>query len=158
MQPFCFIPVSVPLTATRAALFRRADQLACVKNRARMARCGRGREAARCGLGDDSAAAPVLERQEQVDAQPKRQKQRMTNHGPKYRLYILNDDFNRRERVIEVLLETVDGLSFSSAYASMDEAHNNGKGHVTTVVLELAEHYCETIGGFGILATIEPDE
>jgi ATP-dependent Clp protease adaptor protein ClpS len=117
-----------------------------------------GRRAVRCALGGEGVATSTLEPSKLSQSQTMRQKERLTNHGPKYRLYIVNDDFNRRERVVEVLLKTVDGLSFASAYASMDEAHKHGKGHVTTVVQELAEHYCEVICGQGVLSVIEPDD
>jgi ATP-dependent Clp protease adaptor protein ClpS len=117
-----------------------------------------GLRAVRCALGDEGVAAPTLEGSKLSPSQTKQMRERVTNRGPKYRLYVVNDEFNRRERVVEVLLKAVDGLSFSRAYASMDEAHKHGKGHVTTVVQELAEHYCEVICGQGVLSVIEPDD
>lgn len=62
-----------------------------------------------------------------------------------YRLYIINDPVNRRERVIDVLLKTCQGLSFSRAYAAMQEAHENGKGLVLVIAQEIAEHYSACI-------------
>lgn len=62
-----------------------------------------------------------------------------------YRLYIYNDPFNKRERVVDVLLKTCQGLSFSRAYAAMQEAHETGRGLVLIICQEIAEHYCASI-------------
>ena len=66
---------------------------------------------------------------------------------PMYRLYIYNDPVNKRERVVDVLIKTCQGLTFSRAYAAMQEAHENGRGMVLVVCQEIAEHYCATING-----------
>lgn len=72
-------------------------------------------------------------------------KQRQTKQPDMYRIFIYNDPFNRRERVIDVLLKTCQGLSFSRAYSAMQEAHEHGRGLVVVVAQEIAEHYCVTI-------------
>ncbi|CAN8066204.1 unnamed protein product [Agarophyton chilense] len=74
-----------------------------------------------------------------------------------YRLFIFNDPINTRERVINVLLQTCQGLSFSRAYSAMQEAHENGRGLVLVIAQEIAEHYCASINSAGILSTVEPD-
>lgn len=71
--------------------------------------------------------------------------ERQTKQPDMYRLFIYNDPFNKRERVVDVLLKTCQGLSFSRAYAAMQEAHENGRGLVIVVFQEIAEHYCATI-------------
>lgn len=87
--------------------------------------------------------APIKERVTKKQAKPAVERQ--TKQPPMYRLYIYNDPVNRRERVVDVLLKTCQGLSFSRAYAAMQEAHENGRGLVVIVYQELAEHYCATI-------------
>lgn len=62
-----------------------------------------------------------------------------------YRLFIYDDPMNKRERVVDVLLKTCQGLSFSKAYVVMQEAHENGRGLVLVIAREIAEHYCATI-------------
>lgn len=90
-------------------------------------------------------AAPVQERVTKKETKPL--VERKTKLPPMYRLYIYNDPMNKRERVVDVLLKTCQGLSFSRAYAAMQEAHENGRGLVVVVCLEVAEHYCATING-----------
>lgn len=88
-------------------------------------------------------AAPVKEKvlKKKVTVSPERQ----TKQPNQYRLYIYNDPFNRRERVIDVLLKICQGLTFSRAYSAMQEAHVNGRGLVLVVYQEIAEHYCACI-------------
>lgn len=88
-------------------------------------------------------AAPVKERVLEKKVAVK--KERQTKQPDMYRLYIYNDPINRRERVVDVLLKTCQGLSFSRAYAAMQEAHENGRGLVLVIAQEIAEHYCATI-------------
>lgn len=104
------------------------------------------------------APTPVIEKTNLKESETSKDLDRERKMGPKFHLYIINDDFNRRERVIDILLKTVDGLSFSRAYASMQEAHMHGKGHVVTVVQELAEHYCALICAQGVLSIVEPED
>lgn len=89
------------------------------------------------------ASAPVKERvtKKEVKTTPERK----TKQPPMYRLYIYNDPINKRERVVDVLLKTCQGLTFSRAYAAMQEAHENGRGLVLIICQEIAEHYCDCI-------------
>lgn len=88
------------------------------------------------------SATPVKEKVvKEVDVE----KERETKSPDMYRLYIYNDPFNTRERVVDVLLKTCQGLSFSRAYLAMQEAHENGRGLVIVVIQEVAEHYCASI-------------
>lgn len=73
--------------------------------------------------------------------------ERKTKQPPMYRLYIYNDPVNKRERVVDVLLKTCQELTFSRAYAAMQEAHENGRGLVLIICQEIAEHYCDCISG-----------
>lgn len=88
---------------------------------------------------------PLKERTKATPQETKPLQQRETKQPEQYRLYIYNDPFNKRERVIDVLLKTCAGLTFSKAYAAMQEAHETGRGLVLIVAQEIAEHYCACI-------------
>ncbi len=78
--------------------------------------------------------------------------------APRYKVLLHNDDFNTRDYVVEVLMQTVAGMSQPQAVSIMTAAHNNGKALVITCALEHAEFYCETLCNHGLTSTIEPDE
>lgn len=99
------------------------------------------------------AAPPKTEKV--VKVAPKTQ--RKTQKPKMYRLCILNDPFNTKSRVIQVLLKVVQGLSFSRASMAMEEAHNHGKGVVGIYHQELSEHYCSSINSSGIFSIVEPE-
>ncbi|MEM1370303.1 MAG: ATP-dependent Clp protease adapter ClpS [Cyanobacteria bacterium P01_H01_bin.15] len=78
--------------------------------------------------------------------------------APRYRVLLHNDDFNPMEYVVQVLMQTVAGLTQPQAVDIMMEAHTNGTALVITCALEHAEFYCETLKNHGLTSTIEPDE
>lgn len=88
-------------------------------------------------------AAPVKEKV--LEKKSKVETERQTKQPDMYRLYIYNDPINKRERVVDVLLKTCQGLTFSRAYSAMQEAHENGRGLVLVIAQEIAEHYCSVI-------------
>lgn len=88
---------------------------------------------------------PVKERTKATPQETKPLQQRETKQPEQYRLYIYDDPFNKRERVVDVLLKTCAGLTFSKAYAAMQEAHETGRGLVLIIAQEIAEHYCACI-------------
>jgi ATP-dependent Clp protease adapter protein ClpS len=61
--------------------------------------------------------------------------------APKYRLCIITNKFNPRQRGVEILSKTLHDLSLSQEHESMKNAHTNGRKHFVTTVHELAEHY-----------------
>lgn len=77
-------------------------------------------------------------------------------HDSGYRVILHNDDFNPMEYVVDVLIQTIGGMSEPQAVSIMMETHTNGKGLVTTCALEPAEFYCETLKSHGLTSTIEP--
>ncbi|MEC4985565.1 MAG: ATP-dependent Clp protease adapter ClpS [Oscillatoria sp. PMC 1068.18] len=79
-------------------------------------------------------------------------------HAPRYRVLLHNDDFNSMEYVVQVLMQTVGGMTQPQAVNIMMEAHTNGMALVITCALEHAEFYCETLKNHGLSSTIEPDE
>ena len=78
--------------------------------------------------------------------------------APNYRVLLHNDDFNSMEYVVQVLMQTVSGLTQPQAVSIMMEAHTNGVALVITCTQEHAEFYCETLNNHGLTSTIEPDE
>lgn len=78
--------------------------------------------------------------------------------APRYRVLLHNDDYNSMEYVVQVLMQTVPGVTQPQAVSIMMEAHTNGMALVITCAQEHAEFYCETLQGHGLSCTIEPDE
>lgn len=78
--------------------------------------------------------------------------------APRYRVLLHNDDFNTMEHVVQVLIQTIAGMTQPQAVSIMMEAHTNGLALVITCAQEHAEFYCETLMNHGLSSTIEPDE
>lgn len=85
-------------------------------------------------------------------------KEAARRRSPLYRVMLHNDDFNRRDYVVTVLIQTVPSLSQPQAESIMMEAHNNGVALVIVCDLEPAEFYCEGLKSHGLTSTIEPDD
>lgn len=79
-------------------------------------------------------------------------------HAPRYKVLLHNDDVNSMEYVVQVLMQTIGGMTQPQAVNIMMETHNSGVGLVITCALEHAEFYSETLGNHGLTSTIEPDE
>jgi len=77
--------------------------------------------------------------------------------GPIYKVMLHNDNFNRREYVVQVLLKVIDSMQVDDAVNVMQEAHESGIALVTAVVQEDAERYCQGLRNGGLISTIEPD-
>ncbi|CAK0773741.1 hypothetical protein CVIRNUC_004097 [Coccomyxa viridis] len=73
-----------------------------------------------------------------------------------YRVMLHNDDFNRREYVVKVLLKVLDNFTMEDAINCMQEAHTNGVACLVSCPQEDAEKYCEGLRGNGLISTIEP--
>jgi len=67
-----------------------------------------------------------------------------------------NDDYNRREYVVQVLLKVVEGFTVEDALNVMQEAHYNGLALVTVCAQDQAEDICEGMRSSGLISTIEP--
>ena len=78
--------------------------------------------------------------------------------APRYRVLLHNDDVTPMEYVVQVLMQTVAGLTQPQAVNIMMEAHTNGIALVITCALEHAEFYCETLRNHSLTSTIEPDD
>ncbi|EIE25987.1 ClpS-domain-containing protein [Coccomyxa subellipsoidea C-169] len=73
-----------------------------------------------------------------------------------YRVMLHNDDFNRREYVVKVLLKVLDNFTMEDAINCMQEAHTNGVACLVSCPQEDAEKYCEGLRTNGLISTIEP--
>lgn len=78
-------------------------------------------------------------------------------HMPMYRVLLHNDDFNRQEYVVEVLVKTIPAMQPVQAVQIMLEAHQNGVAVVIIVPLEHAEFYSEQLQVHGLTSSIEPE-
>lgn len=75
---------------------------------------------------------------------------------PSYRVLLHNDNYNRREYVVQVLMKVVEGTTVDDAVNIMQEAHVNGLALVAQCAQEQAEQYCESLRLNGLISTIEP--
>jgi len=75
---------------------------------------------------------------------------------PRYQVMLHNDEVNRREYVVKVLLKIVPTLTMDDAVNIMNEAHFNGMAAVIVCAQEEAEDYCEGLRNNGLISTIEP--
>lgn len=78
--------------------------------------------------------------------------------APRYRVLLHNDDFNSMKYVVQILMQTVAGMTRPQAVDIMMKAHTDGIALVITCALEHAEFYCETLKNHGLISTIEPDD
>ncbi|HZU68049.1 MAG TPA: ATP-dependent Clp protease adaptor ClpS [Ktedonobacteraceae bacterium] len=77
---------------------------------------------------------------------------------PPYKVVLFNDDYNEMDYVVAVLLHTITNLSRREAERIMLTAHLTGSAVVVVCPKETAEYYQERLLGYGLTATIEPDE
>ena len=75
---------------------------------------------------------------------------------PSYRVLLHNDNVNKREYVVQVLLRVVEGYTVEDALNVMQEAHFNGLALVTECAQDEAENICEGMRNSGLISTIEP--
>ncbi len=67
-----------------------------------------------------------------------------------------NDNYNRREYVVKVLVKVVEGYTVDDAIEVMQEAHESGVAMVIAGPQDEAERYCEGLRLNGLSSTIEP--
>ncbi|XP_057735271.1 ATP-dependent Clp protease adapter protein CLPS1, chloroplastic [Arachis stenosperma] len=75
---------------------------------------------------------------------------------PPYRVILHNDNFNKREYVVQVLMKVIPGMTIDNAVNIMQEAHYNGLSVVIICSQADAEVYCMQLRGNGLLSSIEP--
>uniref|UniRef100_A0A7N0ZSD0 Adaptor protein ClpS core domain-containing protein n=1 Tax=Kalanchoe fedtschenkoi TaxID=63787 RepID=A0A7N0ZSD0_KALFE len=76
--------------------------------------------------------------------------------SPPYRVILHNDNFNRREYVVQVLMKVIPGMTLDNAVNIMQEAHYNGLSVVVICSQADAEEHCMQLRGNGLLSSIEP--
>lgn len=75
---------------------------------------------------------------------------------PIYKVMLHNDNYNRREYVVKVLLKVVEGMTVDDAVVVMQEAHEAGVALVVACAQDVAEGYCEDLRLNGLISTLEP--
>ncbi|CAA7395711.1 unnamed protein product [Spirodela intermedia] len=76
--------------------------------------------------------------------------------SPPYRVLLHNDNFNKREYVVQVLMKVIPGMTLDNAVNIMQEAHYNGLAVVIVCAQADAEEHCMQLRGNGLLSSIEP--
>ncbi|KAL8474840.1 hypothetical protein ACS0TY_030591 [Phlomoides rotata] len=76
--------------------------------------------------------------------------------SPPYRVLLHNDNFNKREYVVQVLMKVIPGMTLDNAVNIMQEAHYNGMAVVIICAQADAEEHCTQLRGNGLLSSIEP--
>ncbi|KAK6795789.1 hypothetical protein RDI58_009244 [Solanum bulbocastanum] len=76
--------------------------------------------------------------------------------SPPYRVMLHNDNFNKREYVVQVLMKVIPGMTVDNAVNIMQEAHHNGLSVVIICAQADAEEHCTQLRGNGLLSSIEP--
>ncbi|ERN00991.1 hypothetical protein AMTRI_Chr04g187750 [Amborella trichopoda] len=76
--------------------------------------------------------------------------------SPPYRVLLHNDNYNKREYVVQVLMRVIPGMTLDNAVNIMQEAHYNGMAVVIVCAQVDAEEHCMQLRGNGLLSSIEP--
>ncbi|MED6218696.1 ATP-dependent Clp protease adapter protein CLPS1, chloroplastic [Stylosanthes scabra] len=76
--------------------------------------------------------------------------------SPPYRVLLHNDNYNKREYVVQVLMKVIPGMTLDNAVNIMQEAHYNGMAVVIVCAQVDAEDHCMQLRGNGLLSSIEP--
>ncbi|CAN6479840.1 unnamed protein product [Victoria cruziana] len=112
-----------------------------------------------------SATAPgkgggLLERPTIEKATPGRESEfdlrKSRKTAPPYRVLLHNDNYNKREYVVQVLMKVIPGMTLDNAVNIMQEAHYNGLAVVIICAQADAEEHCMQLRGNGLLSSIEP--
>ncbi|KAB2633700.1 hypothetical protein D8674_029947 [Pyrus ussuriensis x Pyrus communis] len=76
--------------------------------------------------------------------------------SPPYRVMLHNDNYNKREYVVQVLMKVIPGMTVDIAVNVMQEAHHNGLAVVIVCAQVDAEDHCMQLRGNGLLSSVEP--
>ncbi|KXZ41318.1 hypothetical protein GPECTOR_557g576 [Gonium pectorale] len=91
-----------------------------------------------------------------ITSQPEQGTERVYKRPPIYKVFLHNDNYNKREYVVNVLLKVVKEITMDDAVTVMQEAHETGVALVVACPQENAERYCEGLRLNGLTCTIEP--
>jgi ATP-dependent Clp protease adaptor protein ClpS len=67
-----------------------------------------------------------------------------------WQVIVLNDNHNTFEGVAFALSHTLPGVTYERGIEIADRIHRSGRAVVWSGVRELAEHYHDQLGGFGL--------
>eukprot|EP00245_Coleochaete_scutata_P002748 TRINITY_DN1382_c0_g1_i1.p1 TRINITY_DN1382_c0_g1~~TRINITY_DN1382_c0_g1_i1.p1 ORF type:complete len:293 (-),score=42.12 TRINITY_DN1382_c0_g1_i1:163-987(-) len=81
---------------------------------------------------------------------------RKKKQSPPYRVLLHNDNFNRREYVVQVLMKVIPSMTVDLAVNIMQEAHVNGMAVVIICGQDEAEDLCMQLRTNGLVSSIEP--
>ncbi|KAG6584370.1 ATP-dependent Clp protease adapter protein CLPS1, chloroplastic, partial [Cucurbita argyrosperma subsp. sororia] len=76
--------------------------------------------------------------------------------APPYQVLLHNDNYNKREYVVQVLMKVIPGMTVDNAVNIMQEAHHNGMSVVIVCAQVDAEDHCMQLRGNGLQSSIEP--
>ncbi|XP_038976481.1 ATP-dependent Clp protease adapter protein CLPS1, chloroplastic-like, partial [Phoenix dactylifera] len=76
--------------------------------------------------------------------------------APPFRVILHNDNYNKREYVVQVLMKVIPGMTLDNAVNIMQEAHYNGLAVVIICSQADAEEHCMQLRGSGLISSIEP--
>lgn len=98
---------------------------------------------------------PVIEkttpgRESEFDLRKKRKM------SPPFRVMLHNDNVNKREYVVQVLMKVIPGMTLDNAVNIMQEAHYNGLSVVIICAQADAEKHCMKLRNNSLLSSIEP--
>ncbi|KAL0912145.1 hypothetical protein M5K25_018098 [Dendrobium thyrsiflorum] len=134
--------------------FRPGDKLSLYKGH--YVNCGIPRTISATGPGKGG----VLERPTIERITPGRESEfdlrKSRKRAPPYRVILHNDNFNKREYVVQVLMKVIPGMTLDTAVNVMQEAHCNGLSVVIVCAQADAEEHCMQLRGNGLLSSIEP--
>jgi ATP-dependent Clp protease adaptor protein ClpS len=81
---------------------------------------------------------------------PKRAAGDRGNDDRPWQVIVMNDNHNTFEGVAFALSHTLPGITYERGLKLADGIHRSGRAIVWSGVKELAEHYHDQLGGFGL--------
>ncbi|XP_074342581.1 ATP-dependent Clp protease adapter protein CLPS1, chloroplastic-like [Apium graveolens] len=76
--------------------------------------------------------------------------------APPYRVMLHNDNYNKREYIVQVLMKVISGMTVDIVVNVMQEAHHNGLAVIIICDQVDAEDHYMQLRGNGLQSSIEP--
>ncbi|CAN1824049.1 ATP-dependent Clp protease adapter protein CLPS1, chloroplastic [Linum perenne] len=136
------------------------DAVSGEKNTLRRGRCNNRQILMSVSAPTLSKGGGVLDRPVKEKSKPGRDSEfdlrKSRKMSPPYQVMLHNDNFNRREYVVQVLMKVIPGMTVDNAVNIMQEAHINGLAVVIICAQADAEDHCTQLRGNGLMSSIEP--